>query len=219
MVFAGIRDLIRDKTVYDFLKIEPNGTYNRPAEFIEEVERALVRVISREMQDSMALVEEEEYDRRFEEYFVHVIAYNRGGQVTDPATGKDRDPDPEVLNAVEKLIETGDDLDLFRKNLITRIGAFSIAQPGQKVNFRQLFPEILRALKEDYYDRQQEAVRQVEDDLLLVGRPAWDALNAARRKLVDTTLANMDERYGYTRECALEMTRFAITKSRTSAKT
>jgi serine protein kinase len=217
-VLAELRNLVRDKSVYDFLKLEPKGLYNNPARFVEDVERAVVRLVLRELQDSMALVDEQEYDRRFEEYFRHVTAYIRGTRVTDPVTGEERKPDPNVLRGVERLLPTGDDIDIFRQKLIGKVAASSLARPGTRPNYRILFPEILRALKADFYAVRQVATTEVEDDLLLVGTPAWESIPVARREQVETTLSNMESRHGYPRECALEMIGYALRRARAQKK-
>jgi len=213
-VLAELRKLVRDKSLYDFLKLEPKGQYNDPARFVDDVDRACRRVVLRELKDSMALVEEQEYDRRFVEYFRHVTAYVRRTRVSDPVTGEEKPPSEEVMAGVEKLLDTGDDIDLFRQNLMGKIAAFSLNHPGQPVNYRQLFPDILRALKRDFYAGQQESISQVEDDLLLIDSAAWEHVSPDRKELVETTLANMESRYGYTRECALEMIWYALRKAR-----
>ena len=212
-VLEELRTLVRDKTVYDFLKLEPKGLYNNPARFVDDVDRAVVRVALRELKDSMALVEEEEYDRRFEEYFLHALAFTRGKRVTDP-TGQERDPDPAVLSGVEELLDTSDDVDRWRQTLIGKIGAYSVNNPGKKVNYRQLFPDILRLLKRDFYHQRKDAIRQIEDDLLLVGTPGWDSVSPESQEQVETTLSNMEDRYGYSRECALEMIGYCLRESR-----
>jgi predicted Ser/Thr protein kinase len=213
-VLAELRGLVKDKSVYDFLKLEPKGLYNNPERFVDDVDRAFRRVVLRELKDSMALVDEQEYDRRFREYFLHVTAYIRGTRVTDPVTGAEIQPEASVMKGVENLIPTGDDIDLFRQNLIGRIAAWSLNHPGQIPNYRQLFPDILRALKKDFYSGRQDAIRQVEDDLLLIDTAGWEHVAADRRQLVETTLANMESRYSYPRECALEMIHYALRKSR-----
>ncbi len=114
------------------------------------------------------------------------------------------------------MLDTGDDIALWRQNLIGRIGAASVNNPGGKVNYRQLFPDILRSLKRDFYHHRKDAIRQIEDDLLLVDTPGWDSLAPDRQELVTTTLANMDERYGYQRDCALEMIGHCLRQSRVS---
>ncbi|MHC4548117.1 MAG: PrkA family serine protein kinase [Planctomycetota bacterium] len=216
-VLAELRNLVRDRSVYDFLKLEPKGRYNNAAGFVEDVERSVVRVVLRELKDSMALVEEEEYDRHFEEYFLHVTAFIRGTRIMDPITGAERPPDPGVMKGVEDLIPTGEDINLFRQNLIGKIAAFSLNHPGVRVNYRQLFPDILRALKRDFYANRQDAITQVENDLLLVDTPAWKNLGPERQELVETTLANMESRYEYSRDCALEMIGYALRRSRQDA--
>jgi len=217
-VLAELRNLVRDKSVYDFLKLEPKGLYNHPSRFVDDVDRAVVRLVLRELQDSMALVNEEEYDRRFEEYFRHVTAYIRGTRVSDAQTREERKPDPNILRGVERLIPTGEDIDLFRQKLIGKVAASSLAHPGTRPNYRLLFPDILRALKSDFYATRQVATTQVEDDLLLVGTPAWESVPNDRRDRVETSLANMGSRHGYPRECALEMIGYALRRSRAQKK-
>ena len=72
-------------------------------------------------------------------------------------------------------------------------------------------------LEKDFYATRQTAIGQVEHDLLLVDTPAWGGLAPERRDLVETTLANMESRYQYTREGALEMIGYALRRSRQDA--
>ncbi|MGH7162885.1 MAG: hypothetical protein ACREID_05330, partial [Planctomycetota bacterium] len=213
-VLAQLRNLVKDKTVYDFLKLEPKGAYNDAARFVEDVDRSVVRLVLREMKDAMALVDETEYDRRFERYFHHVIAYIRGTKVVDPVSGRDESPDPKILSGVEQLLPTGKDIDLFRQNLIGKVGAHSMSRPGEKLNFRELFPDILRALKEDFYDKRSETIRQVEADLVLVDSPAFAGLPAERKQRVETMIEHLRARFGYCRACALEMSGYALRRTK-----
>ncbi|MHC4940462.1 MAG: PrkA family serine protein kinase [Planctomycetota bacterium] len=210
LVFTELRNLVKDKSLYDFLKLEPKGAYNDPARFVDDVERAHIRLARRELHDSMALVDEEQYDRRFEEYFAHAIAWTRGSKVKDPTTGASLDADAKVLASVEDLLETGSDIELFRRELIAKIGAYSVNRPGEKVNYRTLFPDILRALKESFYDSRKEAIAQIESDFLTIDTPEWDRLADEQKAQVERTLTNLDERYGYTRDCAIEIMGYVL---------
>ncbi|MEM8885671.1 MAG: serine protein kinase PrkA [Planctomycetota bacterium] len=210
LVFSELRNLVKDKTLYDFLKLEPKGPYNDPARFVDDVERAHVRLARREMHDSMALVDEEQYDRRFEEYFAHAIAWTRKSTVRDPITGEPRDPDAKVLASVEDLLDTGNDIELFRQELIAKIGAYSVNNPGEKVDYRSLFPDILRALKDSFFDSRKDSTDEVEKDFLFIDTPEWDRMEEERRDRVETTLANLETRYGYSRACAIEVMKYVL---------
>ncbi|MFB3065742.1 MAG: serine protein kinase PrkA [Planctomycetota bacterium] len=212
-VLSQLRLLVREKTVYDFLKLEPKGGYNDAARFVDDVERAFVRVVLRELNDSMELVDESEYDRKFDRYFHHAVAYVRGTRVRDPVSGESRDPDPGVLAGLENLVSTGSDIDLFRKELIAKIGAYSVDRPGEEVNFKELFPELLRALKSDFYATRMESVRQVRADFLLRGTAGFERLTPDRRERVETMFGNLEQHYGYCPQCALEMLAFAVKRS------
>ncbi|MHC4448673.1 MAG: PrkA family serine protein kinase [Planctomycetota bacterium] len=210
LVFTELRNLVRDKSLYDFLKLEPKGSYNDPARFVDDVERAHIRLARRELHDSMALVDEEQYDRRFEEYFAHAIAWTRGTKVKDPTTGASRDADAKVLASVEDLVETGPDLELFRRELIAKIGAYSVNRPGEKLNYRTLFPDILRALKESFFDSRKGAIVEIEAVFQTIDTPEWDRLEEEQRQQVERTLVNLEERYGYTRDCAIEVMGYVL---------
>ncbi|MHC4847783.1 MAG: PrkA family serine protein kinase [Planctomycetota bacterium] len=210
LVFTELRNLVRDKSLYDFLKLEPKGSYNDPARFVDDVERAHIRLARRELHDSMALVDEEQYDRRFEEYFAHAIAWTRGTKVKDPTTGASHDADAKVLASVEDLVETGPDLELFRRELIAKIGAYSVNRQGEKVNYRTLFPDILRALKESFFDSRKGAIAEIEAVFQTIDTPEWDRLEEEQQQQVERTLLNLEERYGYTRDCAIEIMGYVL---------
>jgi len=215
-VWAELRKLVKDKSLYDFLKLEPKGLYNNPERFVDDVERATARLVLREIRECMALVDEKEYDARFEEYFRHATAAVRGTRIRDPVTGQERPADESVLAGIEDLLDTGDDIGLFRQKLIGKIAAFSLGRPGTKPTYRTLFPDILRAIKREFFARRGPAVDQIKDDLLLVDTPAWERLPPERKALAETTLANLESRYGYPRECALEVIGLVLRKERAS---
>jgi serine protein kinase len=210
LVFTELRNLVRDKSLYDFLKLEPKGAYNDPARFVDDIERAHIRLARRELHDAMALVDEVQYDRRFEEYFAHAIAWTRGTRVKDPTTGGSAPADAKVLASVEDLLDVGDDVELFRRELIAKIGAYSVNRPGQKVDYRALFPDILRALKDSFYGSRRGAIEQLEADFLTMGTPEWDRLETIQKEQVERTLANLESRFGYTRECAIEVMSYVL---------
>ena len=84
--------------------------------------------------------------------------------------------------------------------------------PGAKMNFRELFPDMLRSLKRDFYVRRGATIEQVQKDLAKVGTPDYDKLPQDRREQVELTLENMESRYGYCHDCALEMIAYALKK-------
>lgn len=203
LVFERLRELVRDKTVYDFLKLKPSQGYHHAENFIEQVTEVYGREVLDEIQDAMDLIREEEYDRRFDEYVLHVIAFNRKEKVLNPQTGERESPSEKVMRAIEDLLNVKNDgREDFRKDLVARIGAYAVDHPSEKIDFRSLFPDLLRAVKKQFFAVRREKVRSLVSHLIRKGTEDYDRLSAADREQVERTLENLADRHGYCGACA-----------------
>src|SRR5207237_7887827 len=87
-VFKAIRALIADRSVYDFLRLEADAGYGDIERLTDDVEREYRRWVQDEVQDACALIEEKEYERVFEDYFVHVKAFDSNEKVKNRQTSQ-----------------------------------------------------------------------------------------------------------------------------------
>ena len=204
VVFRHLRDLLREKTVYLFLRIEPSDGYHVAEAFADAAEMRCRRRTLEDIQEALELVPAGEYERRFERYVSHAVAFTQGERVKNPHTGVLEAAAPEVLEGVEKLLAVKESPPGFRRNHVARIGAFGGENPGKRPDFRLLFPEILRALRGDYFRTMREKVRKVEGDILAFGAPEFDRLDPARQKVVRRAMENLEKKYGYCHHCARE---------------
>ncbi|MCK6481197.1 MAG: serine protein kinase PrkA [Planctomycetaceae bacterium] len=204
LVLGHLRALLREKTVYLFLRIEPQEGYHRAAEFADAAEAFARRRTLEDLQEALELVPAGEHERRFERYVAHAVAFTQGERVRNPVTGAAEPPDREVLEGVERLLAVKESPDAFRRNLVARIGAFGVEHPGTKPDLRALFPEIHRALREDYFRTMREKVRKMETHILAFGTPEFDRLEPARQEVVRRALANMERKFGYCPKCSRE---------------
>ncbi|MEN8150374.1 MAG: serine protein kinase PrkA [Planctomycetota bacterium] len=212
-VFRALADLIRDVTVYDFLKLQPDHGYHESEAFIDQVSAFCVGLVREEFQDAMELIREEEYDRRFDEYMQHVVAFTRNEKIPHPQTGQLQSPNESMMKGVEELFSFEGDEDSFRNDLVGRIGAWAIDHPDEEVNFRALFPDLLRAVKQDFYDRRETRVSQVLRNLLVRGSDDFDRLPEDQRSEVDSVLANLADGPGYCPDCARDAAAFLAANS------
>ena len=211
-VFEGFRALVKEKTLYDFLRLEPAGGYHDNDRFISDVEAEYLKWVTGEIRDSMQLVDEEEYDRRFGEYLQNVMAYNKKEKVRHPATGEMVEPDPEVMTGVEKLLNLKEDVDTYRQNLVAKVGAFVVDHPGEPLSYRDLFPEILGALKREFYHERETVIRRIQEDLMRHGTEEFPSLPEENRQQVETTLEKMREVYKYCERCAKDVILYVLRK-------
>jgi predicted Ser/Thr protein kinase len=209
-LFEAMERLLHDKSVYDFLRLEPDEGYHDCEAFIEETRAEYFRWVSVEVYDSMGLVEETEYDRRVEDYFKHVRAYVAGEKIQNPRTGHFEDPSVEVLEGLEKLMALRESPDAFRRNLITKIAAYSLEHPKGRIDYHEIFADLFKNLRDSYYRNKAKALVQLAQYVLVHGTEDSNLIPAPERPKVERTLKVMREKYGYTDESAKEAISFVL---------
>jgi len=209
-VFEELRDLVEDETVFPFLQQEPDGPYHRHDAFIESVEERYLNILDSEIRSAMGLVEEQQYEDLFSEYIDHVNAALKGEKVYNDVTGSREDPDEELMEEVEETLELSEDVEEFRQDLISSIAAYSIDNPGDEVEYREIFPNIFEKMSESFYEKRQEQIRSIEENLLTYFEGDEQNLSSAELEQVEETLGNLRERYGYDDGYAREAVAFLL---------
>ncbi len=210
------REAIADPSRYRFLQVEAEGPYHDAEALLGDATRQLANWILSDVEDALELVHENEYDRRFDRYFVNLVAIVKGGPVRDPNTGELGPPDPTLLESVEKLLPVQEAVADYRADLVTRIGAYAVDHPDeQPPDFRKLFPDLLRLLRQSFFDERREVVTRAQRHLLLHGSPTFDDLPDADRVLADRAMANLTaesrpEGRRYCGRCAKNAVHFAL---------
>ncbi|MFH0902897.1 MAG: serine protein kinase PrkA [Pseudomonadota bacterium] len=217
-VFEEIEELVRNVTIYEFLKQEPlPGGYHENRKFIYTVRDRYLDMIEDELRSSMGLVEEREYGRLFERYVTVVMHWFRKEKVRNPITGRLEEPDSEMMAEVEKTLGIGAKRDDYRQDIFSRIGAWSVDHPNQKPNYGEIFPKQFEKLRESYFEERKKTVRKTNEDLLkyLTDGPSHVADEEVRVR-VETTLANLRQKHGYCERCARDALSFLLRKRHSS---
>jgi predicted Ser/Thr protein kinase len=219
-VFDELEELVKNVSVYEFLKQEPlPGGYHENKKFIQVVRERYLDFIDDEVRSSMGLVEERQYGELFARYVSHVSHWVKKEKLRNPVTGRMEDPDEELMAEVEKTLGqtsgkgTAEDV---RRDVITRIGAWSIDHPNQKPDYAQVFPRQFQLLRDAYFEQRKKLLKKTNMDLLVYlaegdgQQAAPSALDKESRDRVETTLRNMKERYGYCERCAKEAVSYLL---------
>jgi predicted Ser/Thr protein kinase len=216
-VFDEMDELVKNVTVYEFLKQEPlPGGYHENKKFIHLVRERFLDLVDDELRSSMGLVEETQYTGLLGKYVTHVSHWTKKEKLRNPSTGRLDDPDEDLMGDVEKTLGVGNKRDEFRHEIISRIGAWSIEHPGQKVDLVQVFPRQLQQLREAYFEQRKKTLKKTNEDLLVY---LADGKEATRARLdresfdrVETTLSNLQSRYGYCPRCAKDAVSYLLRK-------
>ena len=139
-VFEAITELCRDMSLYEFLRFPVDEGYHDVQKFLEDVKEEYIELVSQEVFDSISLIDEGEYNRLFLEYFRHVKAFCSREKVYNPTTNSYEPANLEFLESIERLRGLSEPAEVFRSNIMTRIGAKSLERPGHEINYAGAVP-------------------------------------------------------------------------------
>lgn len=216
-VFEEMEDLVKNVSVYEFLKQEPlPGGYHENKKFIYIVRERFLDRVDDEVRMSMGLVEERQYAELLGKYLTHVSHWTKKEKLRNPLTGRLEDPDEDMMSELERTLGVGQKRDDFRHEVISRIAAWSIEHPGQKIDYAVVFPRQLQQLREAYFEQRKKVVKKTLDDLLQYLADGADKLKLRLDReafeRVETTLSNLTARYGYCPNCARDAVSYLLRK-------
>ena len=202
-IFDELEELVRGVTVYEFLKQEPlPGGFHENRKFIFQVRDQLIDKIDDEVRTSMGLVDERRYIERFERYVTHVSYWVKHEKVPNPITGRDEEPDEDMMAEVERILQVTGRRDEFRREVISRIGAWSIDHPRQKPDYDAIFPRPIAELRESFFEERKKQVRKINEDLLVYMADGPTKMQPDAAAAASATLTTMKSRFGYCDNCA-----------------
>ncbi len=202
-VFDELEELVRGVTVYEFLKQEPlPGGFHENRKFIFQVRDKLIDQIDDEVRTSMGLVEERRYIDHFERYVAHVSYWVKKEKVPNPITGRDEEPDEEMMAEIERILADGRPPRRVPPRGHRRIGAWSIDHPRQKTDYEQIFPRPIAELRDSFFEERKKQVRKINEDLLVLLTDGPSRMQPDAATASGNTLATMKSRFGYCDDCA-----------------
>jgi serine protein kinase len=216
-VFDEMEELVKNVTVYEFLKQEPlPGGYHENKKFIHLVREKFLDLVEDELRSSMGLVEERQYVELLGKYVNHVSHWTKKEKLRNPNTGRLEDPDEDMMVEVEKTLGVAPKRDDARHEIISRVGAWSIEHPGQKIDYALVFPRQLQQLRDAYFEQRKKLLKKTNEELLMYLADGADKTRGRIEKesfeRVETTLRNLEERYAYCRNCAKDAVSYLLRK-------
>ena len=206
VVLEEIQELCKQTSLYEFLRqdVQPGG-YHDHKKLADVAKGRLFDRIDDEVRAAVGLVEESEYARVFERYVTHVMHAIKKEKVRNVSTGRMEDPDEGMMREVERTLEIPGRADDFRQGLIAKIGAWSLDNKGKKPVMSDIFADLLRKLKDAYFEKHRKTIAKGISDLVMLLSGNEGHLSMEARTRADTALATMITRYGYTRESARDL--------------
>lgn len=203
-VFAGIEQLLKDRSLYEFLRVEPEGAYQNPVKLLEAVKTRYLDWAEDDVRAAMGLAGESQYEELLAKYALHANQVLKGEKVRNPVTGRLEDPDTKFLEEMETTLGAKERAKAFRQEMIAIIGAWSLDHPGEPVPYSRLFRSYVETLKEAFYKKHSASIRKMGEMVLAVLGGESPLLTSHERKRVEEVLATLKAR-GYCERCGAEV--------------
>jgi predicted Ser/Thr protein kinase len=205
-LFEELEELVKQKPVYEFLRLDPDGEYHRPDQAIETVREWYLRLVEDELYEAMGLVDVLRTRDLFRRYIDHVTHYVRKEKRHNPVTGRYEDPDENLMREVEgRLGLKPEQADDARAGAMHRIAAWRMDHPKLALDFDEIFAEQMTRLRDSYYEEKRQLADRMKRNLLAYLVEDQPKLDAEEREAVERTFQRLESRFGYDRECAIDV--------------
>ena len=217
-LFEELRNLCEQTSVYEFLRLKPDGDYYRPAHFIDVMQAWYLDVVEEELHQAMGLVDKSATSDLLARYIDHVTHFVRREKRLNSMTGRYEDADEKLMGDVESRLGLGEkSLQEFREGMMHRIGAWRMDNPDADLVYDTIFGEYVSKLNDAFYDEKRKAADKVKRDMLTFIVDGGRGLDEEARGHAESTLDALERDFGYCRNCAVEVVGFALKQEQKEA--
>ncbi|MFO0748601.1 MAG: serine protein kinase PrkA [Myxococcota bacterium] len=167
-ILEELREHVKMRSVYEYLQAKRDGGYHDHEGFIDQVFDRWLDLVDGEMRHAMGMVDEQRYEDLFARYLLNVTYLQKNEKLYNERTGNYDPPDAKLIGELERVWELTSDPERFRRDTVSRVGAWRIENKGEPIPYRKLFPKLIEALEQDYYGKQKQRVRRQLEQCMTV---------------------------------------------------
>lgn len=208
-VLEGLEELLKDRSLYEFLRVQPDGDYMDHPRLIQAVRQRYLDWADDDVRRSMGLATEEQHVDLLARYAQAANVVLRGEKVRNQITGKLEEPDVHLLEDVEQMLGASRDPGPFRRQILGTIGAWSLDHASEPVPYAALFGNILQQIRTAYFERHRPMIRRLGQSALAILGGETPSLTPSERSRVDAVISDLEGR-GYCRHCASDVLSFVL---------
>ncbi len=210
-LFAELRQLCEQSSIYEFLRLKADGDYHKPESFVEAMEAWYLEMVEDELHQAMGLVDAAATTDLLLRYIDHVTHFVRKEKRQNPITGDYEPADEKVMGDVERRLGLGEKTkEEFREGIIHRIAAWRMENPEGDLVYERIFAKYVDALNEAFYNEKREVAERIQHHLLTFLVDGGRGLDADAKAQAESTLKALERDFGYCRTCAVEVVGFAL---------
>lgn len=220
-ILEFLRELSDKKSEYDFLNISAQGDYHNPKKFIYLTEQYFLNEFDHEVRESLGLVDNRSYEEYIEKYVAHINALTKKEKIRNTVTAKYEEPDMYLIKEFETSVHIKEEPEKFRSHVLSKIGAFSLDNPGKKIVYTDVLENVSRQLKESFRNEQKKIISAVGKNLVFYFRELQDEKegNASKsgltdkgREQIEKILNHLSKNFDYSQTGGLTCLNYLIKK-------
>ena len=215
-IFEILETIVKDRTVYDFLQLEPRGKYHQANEFIKIIRKDFLDTFEKEVTNSMTLVEPGQHEDLLSRYIEHVVATVKGEKLYNKNISSYEAPSESLMKEVEKILNITGSIDRHREGLLGRIAAWRIDNPNSDIEITKIFDDFLEVMKAKYYKDRQAHVDDNFKCMMLLDSEIPEGLSKIQIDLANLTFQQLEEKFKYDNISARECLRYYMTEKQNS---
>ncbi len=149
-VIRELKRHIMKHSDFEYLRLEPVSGYHDYAQLIELTYQEWLKRIDDEIRSVLHMGEMPKIREILHAYVQKVMVLLRGEKIKNRITGKNEDPSTSELESVEKMFGVFENVEVFRQNLLGRLGAWSVENKqslSSALPFEDIFPDLVQKVK------------------------------------------------------------------------
>lgn len=216
-ILEGLAELSERKQEYDFLNITSQGDYHSSRAHMDLIEEYELDLFDAEVRASLGLVDGRSYEDYLARYIMQTNALIKGEKVKNTVTGKFEAPDSYFIKEFESNVGLSEPPERFRSNLISRLGAYALDNPGKAIVYCDVFEDIVKLLQESFRKEQARLINRVSKGLVLYFQETKDqressSLDQETRALIKNILGDLQQKHGYSNDGAIHLLQHLLKK-------
>lgn len=210
-VLEYLNKFIERKNEFDFLNMAQQGDFNNPKRFIEILNDYQLLQFDQSLRESLGLIDERSYEQYVEKYIYNITYLLKKEKIKNKITGQFEDVDMFFIKEFEININLKEKQEIFRGNLLSYLGAYSLDNPDKKIRYTEVFPDIVKALKESYRAEQKKIIQKMGKNLVfykneLMGEgKGHNGLDDEGRNQITNVLKNLHDTFGYNESASMSL--------------
>jgi predicted Ser/Thr protein kinase len=212
-IFNEILEFTKEKNIYEFLQFAPQGQYHNQEYFLDIIKEKYKKNFEEEIASAMSIANKEEYRLYLERYIKHVVAYLKNQKLHDKATNTYEAPSQDLMANVEEILNIQRPIEEYRSNLLSKIAAYKIENPGIDIKIESLFKTELEKIKKHFFVEQKKIIESNYDLILRYFQPEKNSpLSESEEKIVSLTFDNMKTEFGYNKKAIQKSVYFVLNR-------